>query len=257
MSNVAELNKSEAVSELVTNNPVPGKSLVPICEHVKDNGVRCNAPAMRNRHFCYFHSRAHRPVYPIGHPLYVPPVMESRAALQVAITHALQAVTSGNIHPKLANSIFYGIHLAAKALHMPDPDQTAAEKPAVVTEISKPMQAALEGHSAPDPAAFPPDRIVAIASFLLHPDEITKIREILQDGPRHNPAFFISRNKLSSHYIARNLLRDLGVLRQYSLDPHDLGLYHQQDPTSCFVRPDPSAELDQEEELQRRIATGR
>ncbi|HYL13004.1 MAG TPA: hypothetical protein VEV41_08205 [Terriglobales bacterium] len=29
----------------------------PICEHIKNDGIRCGSPALRGRSFCYFHKR--------------------------------------------------------------------------------------------------------------------------------------------------------------------------------------------------------
>ena len=35
---------------------------ITICHHVKLGGGRCGSPAMRRRHYCYFHASAHRAI---------------------------------------------------------------------------------------------------------------------------------------------------------------------------------------------------
>jgi hypothetical protein len=227
MTNLSTVDPAENVTQPVTAIPVsqpaapqPAASPnVPICEHIKDNGIRCGSPAMRHVHFCYFHRRAHHPPVPLGDRDYVPPVMESRESLQIAITHVLQALTSGNIQPKVANSIFYGIFLATKTLRMPA-DAAPAETSALATTIPLHMQCVLENRTAPQPADYHPDSIAKLVAALRHPDEIARYYKSLDKGPSHH-AFVEARYCLQAHNAARQMLREMGLLRQYSLDPEN------------------------------------
>ena len=40
---------------------MPAEELaIPICRHVKTNGLRCQSPALNGEPFCYFHVRLHK-----------------------------------------------------------------------------------------------------------------------------------------------------------------------------------------------------
>lgn len=214
-----EVAKNNAeVNETVNPKPAP-KPAVRICEQIKDNGIRCGTPAIRGQHFCYFHIRAHRPHAPIGHPDYQAPVMESKHAAEIAVTHALQAITSGQLTPRQANSIFYGIHLATKILRMKEPPAETAT-PNAVTEISPVMRYTLAGREMPTADDYRPENVAKLASSLLHPGEITALYKTLQNGPSDH-AFLISRYKIEGHYAAKRMLAEMGLLQQFTLERPD------------------------------------
>ena len=73
----------------VPQNPQP---IVAICEHIKDNGRRCGTPAIRGRHFCYYHSRAHTPSPGIGARNYRPTLPETIESLQLIIRQVTEAL---------------------------------------------------------------------------------------------------------------------------------------------------------------------
>jgi len=82
---------------------------VPICEHLKSNGVRCGSPAIRGTRYCFYHLGArHCLMYPSAMiferspnlPDLPPmgefpiPFLDDPAALQIAYMQALYAITS-------------------------------------------------------------------------------------------------------------------------------------------------------------------
>jgi hypothetical protein len=142
--------------------------------------------------------------------------MESRQALVLAVTHALQSLTSGEITPRFANSVFYGVHLAAKILRMPD-SPAEAPNPNVVTEMPRTMECIIEGRPIPEPADFAPDKVAKLAADLLHFDEMSRIYDVLGAGPKHS-AFEFSRIRLENHTYATQRLHDMGLFHKYNLN---------------------------------------
>src|SRR6266702_3778607 len=98
---------------------------VDLCRHIKTNGLQCRGAALCNSVFCYFHSRLHNSheLYrnkvhfqsaQIPHPRFLQlPAVEDRESAQLAISCVINALATGCITPKEANSLFYGLQLAA------------------------------------------------------------------------------------------------------------------------------------------------
>ena len=98
---------------------------VKTCEHVKVNGSICDSPALRGRHFCYYHlrSRVERPAIPI---------LEDGASVQFAITEVLRAVAAHRIDVREAGILLYGLQTAAANLtniHDPSSSDLALDEP--------------------------------------------------------------------------------------------------------------------------------
>jgi hypothetical protein len=139
---------------------------VPICRHVRYNGIRCGSPALRQNHFCYYHHTfhtKHEPLNPaidpalleregltadtIRHPViaeytgYKPatpvmlnlPTLEDRDSVLLAISMVVTALGEYRIQPGHANSILFGLQLALANLARYQPNDTSAATP--VTEI--------------------------------------------------------------------------------------------------------------------------
>jgi len=149
---------------------------VAICEHIRDNGRRCGTPAIRGRHFCYYHSRAHSPAPRPGSRNYRSNLPESIESLQITLMHITEALGSGQINDKVAGKLLYAVQLSANFLKMkaaeksqgaqtkPSPGLTenegALSQPAVglsgdlddvVTEIPPAMEEVLAVQTAPPP----------------------------------------------------------------------------------------------------------
>ena len=84
--------------------------VIPQCQGLKKDGVRCGSPALRGKPLCYFHSRAPKP----KRRRVVPEVPDPNNALAV-LNWVLRGLMSGKLHHKEAAQIIYGIqqiHLA-------------------------------------------------------------------------------------------------------------------------------------------------
>ena len=81
------------------------------------NGKKCRAAALRNTPFCYFHTRVRglaRPkVKSKDQPLQLP-ILEDRAAIQLALAQVLDAFAATRIDHKQASLFLYGLQIASQ-----------------------------------------------------------------------------------------------------------------------------------------------
>ena len=102
---------------VATIEPTAEPTTVAICEHIKDNGRRCGTPAIRGRHFCYYHSRAHSPAR-LGSRGYRAILPETIESLQLTIMQITEALGSGRITEKAAGKLLFGVQLSTNLLKM-------------------------------------------------------------------------------------------------------------------------------------------
>ena len=111
------------------------------CDHLKEDGVYCDSPALRGQNFCYFHLdiRARRmqaaQARRRGEACRLHfPVLEDMHAVQVSLTLVLDALADDRIDHKRAGLMLYTLQLASTSL-MGTPGwkgkrkQVAADKP--------------------------------------------------------------------------------------------------------------------------------
>jgi hypothetical protein len=81
------------------------------------NGSKCSAPALRDKPYCYFHTRLH--VFAARPPL-TPyeslklPVLEDRSAIQVALAQVLDSLGSAHLDPRRAGLFLYALQIASQ-----------------------------------------------------------------------------------------------------------------------------------------------
>lgn len=216
------------------SSPRESAPVVPICEHIKDNGVRCKAPAVRGRHFCYHHCRAHAPGPRIGHRHYCPPLHETLESLQLQIFHITQALGSGRINEKVAGKLLYSVQLStnilkaqaerscsvASASSAPSPDPENID--AIVTEIPEAMQQVLtpppddvtqseeENEIIAEPVPIPKATFNRITADLMTLPEIAAIRPLLIRGGESQEYKEASR-VINAHWDAVAKLSEFGM----------------------------------------------
>ena len=95
----------------------------PICRHIKTNGLQCQAPALNEAPYCYFHTRLHqrhrgfryseatRPYLIPGQHIELSP-LEDRESVQLAISVVVNALATGQLETRRASAILYGLQLA-------------------------------------------------------------------------------------------------------------------------------------------------
>ncbi|MGB0064213.1 MAG: hypothetical protein WBP85_07185 [Terracidiphilus sp.] len=100
------------------------------CRHIKSNGCKCHAAALRGMPYCYFHARLHRALHNQKAnsetlPPAVPgveldlPAVEDRTAIQLALTQVLQGMGSRRIDPRFGTQLLYGLQIAAQLIDPP------------------------------------------------------------------------------------------------------------------------------------------
>ncbi|MGD0347970.1 MAG: hypothetical protein ABSA85_14505 [Terracidiphilus sp.] len=90
--------------------------MIPVCRHIKTDGARCKANALRERPYCYYHDRLHRVLnkqnYPqkslVLHPL------EDRDSVFMALSDVVCGLAAGRIDTQNATRLIYGLQVAGK-----------------------------------------------------------------------------------------------------------------------------------------------
>jgi len=92
----------------------------PRCQFMKDDGLACGSPALKNQRFCYFHSRtAHGRKRASGSAKAVSlqlPVLDDERAIQAAVTGICRGVAEKTLDSRRAKTLLYGLQVASSAL---------------------------------------------------------------------------------------------------------------------------------------------
>ena len=98
-----------------------------LCRHIKTNGTQCEAPSLAQGAWCFFHSRLHqrhnrfRPIEATTDSIVrAQPVhfsaLEDRESVQVALSVVINALASGQMEPRQATALLYGLQIASSNL---------------------------------------------------------------------------------------------------------------------------------------------
>jgi|SRR5271165_263556 len=102
------------------------ESVIPTCNHIRENGAYCRAVAMRGREYCRFHLRERGRRLKMARArtrgerwrLELPP-LEDLHAVQVGIMQVLQALDHGVLEKGVGSLMLYGLQQAATNLRCP------------------------------------------------------------------------------------------------------------------------------------------
>ncbi|MFZ0746685.1 MAG: hypothetical protein WAM85_19915 [Terracidiphilus sp.] len=87
------------------------------CRHIMTNGTKCRSYALKDKPYCYFHTRLHQQVMgqniSAKEPLYLP-VLEDRSAIQLALSQVLNALGSSRLDTRHARLFLYGLQIASQ-----------------------------------------------------------------------------------------------------------------------------------------------
>jgi len=100
---------------------------IPLCHHIKTNGIQCQSPALKRSSYCFFHDRLHerhrnfrisgtsarslRREYDIQlHNL------DDTESIHFALSQVITGLASGNLSCERASALLYGLQLVASNL---------------------------------------------------------------------------------------------------------------------------------------------
>jgi len=97
---------------------------LPLCRHIRTNGLRCKSPALIGAIYCFFHARLHERHSNYRHTAvsrgYLIPgqhiqltTLEDRESIQVALSVVINALATGNLDSRRATALLYGLQLAS------------------------------------------------------------------------------------------------------------------------------------------------
>ncbi|MGH9509424.1 MAG: hypothetical protein ACRD2M_05770 [Terriglobales bacterium] len=82
-------------------------SKYPLCQRIKDDGIRCGSPALRGKDLCYFHLRQLR-----LRPTRMIPILEDRNSIQFAATQIMRAVLEDKLDNHRLRLMLYALQVA-------------------------------------------------------------------------------------------------------------------------------------------------
>jgi hypothetical protein len=90
------------------------------CRHIKSNGSKCRAAALKGKAYCYYHfrlhtivSRAAAPTAPYEQRELEMPFLEDRGAVQIALSEVVSAIAARRIDHKSAALLVYALQVAS------------------------------------------------------------------------------------------------------------------------------------------------
>jgi len=90
------------------------------CRHIKSNGSRCRAAALKGKPYCYYHHRLHAiirrsaaPAAPYEQRELEMPFLEDRGAVQIALSEVVNAIAGRRIDFKTAGLLVYALQVAS------------------------------------------------------------------------------------------------------------------------------------------------
>jgi hypothetical protein len=95
---------------------------IELCQHIKMNGDRCGAPALRDQKFCRFHNCRGPVEVDVSTSATVPaapfllPVLEDAASIQLAITQVCEHLLHRRLDSKQAGILLYAMQVASSNL---------------------------------------------------------------------------------------------------------------------------------------------
>ena len=94
------------------------------CDHLKEDGVYCSSPALRDQRYCYFHlhararrvQAAHARLHGEARPRFQMPVLDNMHAVQAGIQQVVDALADDRIDNRRAGLLLYALQQAAAGL---------------------------------------------------------------------------------------------------------------------------------------------
>lgn len=85
----------------------------PRCQHIRLNGQRCAAPALRGQEHCHFHDSARHAAHTISSDL---PFIEDATSLQFVLMDVIRTLATGHADYKYCALMLYALQIAGANL---------------------------------------------------------------------------------------------------------------------------------------------
>jgi len=97
---------------------------LPLCRHIKTNGLQCASPSLTGALYCFFHTRLYARHSPYrytpatrgylipGQHVQLEP-LEDAESVQVALSVIVNALATGQLETRRATALLYGLSLAS------------------------------------------------------------------------------------------------------------------------------------------------
>jgi len=113
------------------HNPMRAAHEAPRCQHIRLNGRRCAAPALRGDSHCHFHNRIEGSAMD-AEPFF--PFPEDATSLQYAIARVMRMLLMGQVEYKRCALLLYSLQIACANLknftaEQPQPEAADGERP--------------------------------------------------------------------------------------------------------------------------------
>jgi len=131
----------------------------PRCQHIRHNGQRCGAPALRGQTHCHFHYRIQDQALDAEDSQPLLPFVEDASSLQFALMRVMRLVQSGLADHKQCALLLYSLQIAASNLKaFREEAEETRRKIDEAEELKKPSEDAGEVGLLPEYLAEPGGR---------------------------------------------------------------------------------------------------
>ena len=121
-------------------------SSLPVCQHIKSNGLLCRSFALSGQRYCHFHRQQHdlRGRSAVKPPIFELPPLEDANSIQLAVMEVCRALLEDRIDQRRAGLLLYALQIASSNLRSVDfePLELTENKPAPISSIATPRPAA-------------------------------------------------------------------------------------------------------------------
>jgi hypothetical protein len=90
--------------------------VIPLCNHIKPDGIRCGSPALRGQRRCYFHNRKNVVRRKPTTMAAAFTALTDRQSISHALTATVQGLITGELQAKEAGVLLYALQIASGKL---------------------------------------------------------------------------------------------------------------------------------------------
>jgi hypothetical protein len=178
------------------------------CRHIKTDGLRCHAAALRGKPWCYFHAKLHRlhsANLPDSQKFQMPPIEDSSSVL-IAIGQVIRSLNSPYMDSRRAGVLLYGLQIAAQLTRRTNTAESSESVRNLFDLAGTPID--------PSSAAFEDD-----AEMLAPEKTVCEPPLDCPNCPRHDTCETTRTSRLKMRLNARKMIRNPSLPTDERRDP--------------------------------------